>query len=176
MSGRPLQLRFEPGEIAIGETPGLGNGAATRNRHPRRAIGPKSKHIAPCPGVADQQQRDALSTYFKPLVWRRALKINPGTHGFEKLQRSKPVKGQRRAGKSAWQGPRWDFSSCNPMLKKRLEPLKILNKMNGASGRTRTCNRLIRSQKLYPIELRMHNKSQQTQGFLNGRFRAFDQD
>ena len=62
------------------------------------------------------------------------------------------------------------------MLKKRLEPLKILNKMNGASGRTRTCNRLIRSQKLYPIELRMHNKSQQTQGFLNGRFRAFDQD
>jgi hypothetical protein len=26
----------------------------------------------------------------------------------------------------------------------------------GASGRTRTCNLLIRSQKLYPIELRMH--------------------
>lgn len=27
--------------------------------------------------------------------------------------------------------------------------------VNGASGRTRTCNLLIRSQKLYPIELRM---------------------
>jgi hypothetical protein len=28
--------------------------------------------------------------------------------------------------------------------------------INGASGRTRTCNLLIRSQKLYPIELRTH--------------------
>ena len=29
---------------------------------------------------------------------------------------------------------------------------------NGASGRTRTCNLLIRSQKLYPIELRTHSR------------------
>jgi hypothetical protein len=31
----------------------------------------------------------------------------------------------------------------------------LTEKQNGASGRTRTCNLLIRSQKLYPIELRM---------------------
>ena len=32
--------------------------------------------------------------------------------------------------------------------------------MDGASDRSRTCNLLIRSQKLYPIELRMHTGNQ----------------
>ena len=35
-------------------------------------------------------------------------------------------------------------------------PLQTKEKTNGASDRTRTCNLLIRSQKLYPIELRTH--------------------
>ena len=44
-------------------------------------------------------------------------------------------------------------------------------KQNGASGRTRTCNLLIRSQKLYPIELRMRGagRSRTGKGKWGGR-------
>ena len=52
--------------------------------------------------------------------------------------------------------------SMYPGSVKFTNALLTLNKTSGASGRTRTCNLLIRSQKLYPIELRMHKRTNHT--------------
>ena len=45
------------------------------------------------------------------------------------------------------------FFSLNNQSANLANALILLGILNGASDRTRTCNLLIRSQKLYPIEL-----------------------
>ena len=67
-------------------------------------------------------------------------------------------------------GGKWEAKSLLPSGFEYSGGCKLLI-LNGAPGKTRTCGLLIRSQTLYPTELRAHpfrlNKLQQGTGFRN---------
>lgn len=59
--GKAVQFALEPGEVAFGETTGLGEGAAARDGDAGGTVGSQTEHVAAGARIADESEGDGAS-------------------------------------------------------------------------------------------------------------------